>query len=113
MQFRSLFNKVFGKEKEYKDVTALKLLNGYTNAYTPFSGNAYDDATVRDCIDTIARHFGKMRPKHVIKDNGKIIKTVDDRLNYLLGSYPNELMTASEFLEKVPNITHIIMRLFI
>jgi len=101
LQFRSLFNKVFGKEKEYKDVTALKLLNGYTNAYTPFSGNAYDDATVRDCIDTIARHFGKMRPKHVIKDNGKIIKTVDDRLNYLLGSYPNELMTASEFLEKV------------
>jgi phage portal protein len=101
LQFRSLFNKVFGKEKEYKDVTALKLLNGYTNAYTPFSGNAYDDATVRDCIDTIARHFGKMRPKHVIKDNGKIIKTIDDRLNYLLGSYPNELMTASEFLEKV------------
>ena len=101
MQFRSLFNKVFGKEKEYKDVTALKLLNGYTNAYTPFSGNAYDDATVRDCIDTIARHFGKMRPKHVIKDNGKIIKMIDDRLNYLLGSYPNELMTASEFLEKV------------
>lgn len=101
MQFRSLFNKIFGKEKEYKDVTALKLLNGYTNAYTPFSGNAYDDATVRDCIDTIARHFGKMRPKHVIKDNGKIIKTIDDRLNYLLGSYPNELMTASEFLEKV------------
>ena len=76
-------------------------MNGYTNAYTPFSGNAYDDATVRDCIDTIARHFGKMRPKHVIKDNGKIIKTIDDRLNYLLGSYPNELMTASEFLEKV------------
>ena len=45
--------------------------------------------------------IGKMRPKHVIKDNGKIIKTIDDRLNYLLGSYPNELMTASEFLEKV------------
>ena len=101
MQLRSLFNKVFGKEKEYKDVTALKLLNGYTNAYTPFSGNAYDDATVRDCIDTIARHFGKMRPKHVVKADGKIVKTIDDRLNYLLGSCPNELMTASEFLEKV------------
>lgn len=100
MQFRSLFNKVFGKEKEYKDVTALKLLNGYTNMYTPFSGNAYDDATVRDCIDTIARHFGKMRPKHVIKDNGKIKNVPSDRLNYLLSSYPNPMMTASEFLEK-------------
>ena len=49
MQFRSLFSKIFGNQKEYKDVTALKLLNGYTNMYTPFSGNAYDDATVRDC----------------------------------------------------------------
>lgn len=46
MQFRSLFSKIFGNQKEYKDVTALKLLNGYTNMYTPFSGNAYDDATV-------------------------------------------------------------------
>ena len=68
--------------------------------YTPFSGNAYDDATVRDCIDTIARHFGKMRPKHVIKDNGKIKNVPSDRLNYLLSSYPNPMMTASEFLEK-------------
>lgn len=100
MQFRSLFGKIFGKQKEYKDVTALKLLNGYTNMYTPFSGNAYDDATVRDCIDTIARHFGKMRPKHVIKDNGKIKNVPSDRLNYLLSSYPNPMMTASEFLEK-------------
>lgn len=100
MQFRSLFGKIFGKAKEYKDVTALKLLNGYTNMYTPFSGNAYDDATVRDCIDTIARHFGKMRPKHVIKDNGKIKNVPSDRLNYLLSSYPNPMMTASEFLEK-------------
>ena len=66
MQFRSLFGKIFGKAREYKDVTALKLLNGYTNMYTPFSGNAYDDATVRDCIDTIARHFGKMRPKLLV-----------------------------------------------
>ena len=101
MQIRSLFGKIFGNQKEYKDVTALKLLNGYTNAYTPFNGNAYDEATVRDCIDTIARHFGKMRPKHVVKADGKIIKTVDNSLNYLLGSYPNELMTASEFLEKI------------
>lgn len=100
MQFRSLFSKIFGNQKEYKDVTALKLLNGYTNMYTPFSGNAYDDATVRDCIDTIARHFGKMRPKHVIKDNGKIKNVPNDRLNYLLSSYPNPMMTASEFLEK-------------
>ena len=42
-----------------------------------------------------------MRPKHVVKENGKIIKNANDRLNYLLSNCPNELMTTSEFLEKV------------
>lgn len=101
MNFRSMFKKLFGGGKDYSDVTAAKLLNGYSNAYTPFSGNAYDDATVRSCIDTIARHFGKMRPKHVVKSDGRIVKIADDRLNYLLGSCPNPLMTTSEFLEKI------------
>lgn len=101
LNFRSLFKKIFGKKNELNNLTAAKLLNSYNNIYTPFDGNAYDDATVRDCIDTIARHFGKMKPKHVVKENGKIIKVADDKLNYLLGNCPNPLMTTSEFLEKI------------
>lgn len=101
LNFRSLFKKIFGKGNDVNNLTAAKLLNDYNNLYTPFDGNAYDDATVRDCIDTIARHFGKMRPKHVVRENGKIVKVADDKLNYLLGNCPNPLMTTSEFLEKV------------
>ncbi len=99
MDFRSMFSWIFGSEKNPTTEQA-RLLNGYNNVYTPWDGNAYDDATVRDCVDTIARHFGKMKPKHVLKRDGKIQKTVDGSMNYLLSTKPNELMTASEFLEK-------------
>lgn len=100
MQLRSIFQKIFGSEKSYNGAGLLKLLNSYNNVYTPWDGNAYDDSTVRDCIDTIARHFGKMRIRHIRRNNGKIVETVQDRLNYLLSTKPNEFMTSSEFLEK-------------
>ena len=43
-------------------------LDGYTNVFTPFHGVPYDDATFRDCTDSIARHLGKMKLKHVRKN---------------------------------------------
>lgn len=101
MQVRSIFKKIFGTEKTYSGTSLLKLLNSYSNVYTPWDGNAYDDSTVRDCIDTIARHFGKMRMRHIRRENGKIVGTVQDKLNYLLSTKPNEFMTSSEFLEKL------------
>ena len=100
MQLRSIFQKIFGSEKSYAGAGLLKLLNSYHNVYTPWDGNAYDDSTVRDCIDTIARHFGKMRIRHIRRSDGKIVETVQDKLNYLLSTKPNEFMTSSEFLEK-------------
>ena len=100
MQLRSIFQKIFGSEKSYAGAGLLKLLNSYNNVYTPWDGNAYDDSTVRDCIDTIARHFGKMRIRHIRRSDGKIIETVQDKLNYLLSTKPNDFMTSSEFLEK-------------
>ena len=100
MQLRSIFQKIFGSEKSYAGAGLLKLLNSYNNVYTPWDGNAYDDSTVRDCIDTIARHFGKMRIRHIRRSDGKIVETVQDKLNYLLSTKPNEFMTSSEFLEK-------------
>lgn len=99
MNFRSMFSWIFGSGRNVMS-EQMKLLNGYNNTYAPWDGNAYDDATVRDCVDTIARHFGKMKPRHIMKRDGKMQRTVEDNINYLLGVKPNQLMTASEFLEK-------------
>ena len=99
MNFRSMFASIFGRGTDAVHEQA-KLLNSYDNLYSLWDGNAYDESTVRDCVDTIARHFGKMRPRHILRRDGAVQKTVDDDVNYLLGTKPNPLMTSSEFLEK-------------
>ena len=104
MEIRDMFSKIFGKPKQPpQNLTQLRMLNGYSNEYTPFSGAAYDDATVRSCVDTIARHASKLNPRHIVKREGKVTRVLDDRLNYLLSVQPNPLMTSAEFIEKLVN----------
>lgn len=102
MEIRNMFSRIFGNKKEpQRNLTQLRMLNGYSNEYTPFNGAAYDDATVRSCVDTIARHASKLNPRHVVKKDGRTLRVLDDRLNYLLSVRPNPLMTSAEFIEKI------------
>lgn len=102
IQLRSMIRNIFGKITGGQDgLTRAKLLNGWSNDYVPFDGEAYDNATGRNCIDTIARHAGKLHPRHIVRKNGNIVKNADSKLQYLLSTRPNWLMTASEFIEKI------------
>ena len=104
MEFRNMFSRIFGKEKKHpQNLQLMRMLNGYTNEYAPFSGSAYDNATVRSCVDTIARHASKLNPRHIVRKDGKVVKALDDQLNYLLSVRPNPLMTSAEFIEKIVN----------
>ncbi|MBO4500832.1 MAG: phage portal protein [Clostridia bacterium] len=104
MEIRNMFSRIFGKQKQpSQNLTQLRMLNGYSNEYTPFNGVAYDNATVRSCVDTIARHASKLNPRHIVKKDGKVVTVRNDRLNYLLSVQPNPLMTSAEFLEKLVN----------
>ncbi len=95
MEFRNMFSRIFGKEKKHpQNLQLMRMLNGYTNEYAPFSGSAYDNATVRSCVDTIARHASKLNPRHIVRKDGKVVKALDDQLNYLLSVRPNPLMTS-------------------
>lgn len=114
MEIRNMFSRIFGNKKEpQKNLTQLRMLNGYSNEYTPFSGAAYDDATVRSCVDTIARHASKLNPRHIVKQEGKVMRVLDDKLNYLLSVQPNQLMTSAEFIEKMVNQYYTTNNLFV
>lgn len=114
MEIRNMFSRIFGDKKEpQKNLTQLRMLNGYSNEYTPFSGAAYDDATVRSCVDTIARHASKLNPRHIVKQEGKVMRVLDDKLNYLLSVKPNQLMTSAEFIEKMVNQYYTTNNLFV
>lgn len=105
MQKRSLFEKIFGftwgNKEDTQELQGAKLLNGYDNLFTMFDGKLYDDSTIRTCIDTIARHFSKMKIRKVIRQENVIKKDKNSELEYILTVRPNQFMSASDFLEKI------------
>jgi len=103
INFRSMFSTIFNKSENTPDqipYSQYRMLNSYDNYFCPFDGNAYDDATVRTCIDTIARNAAKLKPSHVRTQSGKSTPA-DSALDSLLGTRPNEYMTSYDFIYKI------------
>lgn len=102
INFRSMFSNVFGKPDHSTDLVTqqIKLLNSYDNYFVPYDGNSYDDATVRTCIDAIARNAAKLRPAHIRRQNNKVINAASS-LDSLLSTRPNEYMSSYDFLYKL------------
>lgn len=101
INFRNMFNNIFKGKEQNVIAENFKLLNGYENVFTPFDDNAYDDDTVRTCIDCIAKHCAKLKPKHIRKKAGKIQEQINDSLDYLLANRPNEYLSTYDFIYKV------------
>lgn len=101
VELRSMFASIFDRLRGKQGLTRAKLLDGYSNDYVPWNGDAYDNATVRNCIDTIARHASKLHPKHIVRKDGTVVNIPDDSMNYLLGVRPNWLMSSAAFIRMV------------
>ena len=97
-----MFKRIFGKQNDNKpqndtqQLTAVQMLNGYNNRICNYNDELYNNATVRNCVDTIARYFAKMQPEHRLKG-----KRVNDNLDKLLSLRPNPDMSTYTFLYKV------------
>jgi len=99
--FKSIFNvEDFQGNAADKPYTMFRQLNNSDNVFIPWDGNSYDDATVRTCIGTIAKHAAKLKPKHIRRQNGKIIET-DSVIDSLLSTRPNEYMSTYDFIYKI------------
>lgn len=102
LQKRSIFNRIFGdkansnSQNNNQQLTAVQMLNSYNNRISNYSGDLYDNATIRSVVDTIARYFAKMQMVHRLKGT-----TVNDSLNTLLTLRPNPDMSTYTFLYKV------------
>lgn len=98
---RSMFASIFGGSKQ-KDIfyENFRLLNDFDNVFTNLNGQSYDDATVRQCIDRIATHAAKLKPKHMRKTNGRL-EARESVLNSLLQFRPNAYMNTYDFLYKI------------
>lgn len=105
MNLRSMFKGIFGVEDysgnyDNTPYTVFRQLNNIDNVFAPWDNNCYNDATVRTCIDTIAKNAAKLKPKHIRRQNGKILET-NSSIDNLIGTRPNEYMSTYDFLYKV------------
>lgn len=99
---KGLFKKIFGdKPSEPKTTTSFQLLDGWTSTFTPFSGKAYDVSDVRAAVDAFARRAAKVRPRHIMRGEGKFSDIYKSRYNRLLQFCPNPYSTAYQFFYRL------------
>jgi HK97 family phage portal protein len=78
-----------------------KLLDGYSPIFSQFGQNIYTSDVVQMCIDVIATECSKLQPKHIRTDRNGMQANVNSSINRLFKFAPNELMTTSDFIEKI------------
>jgi HK97 family phage portal protein len=95
---------VFKKKKTTDSSSEFNLFSTNLN-YVVSSSKRIDDSDLAEiCIDRIASHISKLKPKHIKHGKEGSVEVVNDDINFRLTHYPNELMTTSEFIYKVVSL---------
>lgn len=75
------------------------MLNGFTPIFSQFGNNIYASDVVQQAINCIVSEMKKLNPQHVRK-NGSDVVPINSSIQTVLNK-PNEIMTTSDFLEKI------------
>ena len=102
MELRSMFKRLFGREREESErqYEELRLLDDNKAVFTTYHGDLEYDPDVLSCIDAIARNGAKMHPRH-IRDNKDGMKNLKGRTYRLLAKQPNEFQNAYQFYYQI------------
>ena len=92
-----LKNKLFKSKKN--NTTYADMLNGFTPIFSQFGDDIYASDVVQQAINCIVSEMKKLNPQHV-RVNGSDVTPVNSSIQSVLKT-PNEIMTTSEFIEKV------------
>lgn len=95
---------IFDIFKSKKPTVANNSFNLFSSTLTFSSVNAtrIEDSDIAEiCIDRIATHISKLRPKHIKNATGGAVEVLNDEINFRLTHCPNEMMTTAEFIYKV------------
>ena len=87
------------RRKPPKNSTYADMLNGFTPIYSQFGTDIYASDVVQQAVNCIVSELKKLNPQHIRK-NGLDVLPVNSSIQKVLNA-PNELMTTSDFLEKV------------
>ena len=111
MEFRSMFKRLFGREREENErqYEELRLLDDNKAVFTQYHGELEYDPDVLACIDAIARNGAKMHPTHTrnyMKQNedgtySPKMENVKGSLYKILAKQPNEIQNAYKFYYQI------------
>lgn len=76
-----------------------QMLNGYTPIYSQFGNDIYASDVVQQAINCIVMECKKLIPQHV-KNDGSDVIPVNRDVQAVLNA-PNEIMTTTDFIEKI------------
>lgn len=96
----SIFD-LFKKKPKVSSKDDYRLLQSDLNYFISHSSKIDDSDLAEICIDRIASHISKLKPKHIIHGKEGSVEIMDDEINFRLTHYPNEFMTTSEFIYKI------------
>ena len=81
--------------------------------FTDFGDNINASDIVKICIDRIAAHSAKLKPRYVKTEDDKTVQEKKGNLAYLLKFQPNPLMTPFDFIYKVVTLLYLNNNAFI
>lgn len=96
----NIFN-IFKKKNKLESNHQFGLFSSNLDYLVSKSNRIEDSDLAEICIDRIASHISKLKPKHIKQAEDGCIEVLDDDINFRLTHYPNEYMTTSEFIYKV------------
>jgi HK97 family phage portal protein len=102
---------IFSRKKT-KSIDQSFLSVNLTEIFSDFGSNILNSDTVRICIDCIASHASKLKPRH-IKETKNLVEEQKGTLSYLLKHQPNELMSPSDFIYKIVSLLYLNNNVFI
>lgn len=94
-----VFSKLFKNKDKPKNTKYAEMLDGFMPIFSQFGKDIYVSDVVQQAVNCIVSEMKKLNPMHIRKENNDVIP-VDDSLQRVLKS-PNELMTTSDFIEKI------------
>ena len=90
-----------------------RLFKSTLNIFSDFGDNINASDVVKVCIDRIATHSAKLKPRYVKTENNETVQEKSGSIAYLLKYQPNYLMTPFDFIYRIVTLLYLNNNAFI
>lgn len=77
------------------------------NIFSDFGDNINESDVVKICIDRIATHSAKLKPRHVKTQDDSTVQEKHGSISYLLRFQPNPVMTPYDFIYRIVTLLYL------